>query len=172
MSELLEFDVHGIAAGGDGVGRSDGLVVFAPRTVPGDHVRARVERGKRFARATHVQVVRPSPERVTPRCPHFVQDACGGCQLQQMSEAGQRDAKAGIIRDAFQRIAKREIRPPEIRHAGSPWRYRAKLTLALRRNDGEWIAGLHRFDAPGDVFRDADPAPPPLPKPRRRVPPT
>jgi 23S rRNA (uracil1939-C5)-methyltransferase len=152
VSEMLEFDIHAIAAGGDGVGRAEGLVVFAPRTVPGDRVRANVERGKRFARATRVELVRSSSSRVAPPCPHFVRDACGGCQLQQMSDASQRDAKAGIVRDAFQRIAKREIRPPEIRHAESPWRYRTKLTLALRRTGEEWIAGLHRFDAPAEVF--------------------
>ena len=31
-ADVVELDIHGIAAGGDGVGRADGLVVFAPRT--------------------------------------------------------------------------------------------------------------------------------------------
>src|SRR6185312_9907196 len=36
--------------------------------------------------------------------------------------------------------------------SSSPWRYRRKLTLALRRVQGRWIAGLHPYDAPGRVF--------------------
>ncbi|HEU4988380.1 MAG TPA: hypothetical protein VFT41_01195 [Gemmatimonadaceae bacterium] len=148
----IEFDVHGIAAGGDGVGRADGLVIFAPRTAPGDRVRARLERGKRFARATGVEVLTPSTDRVTPDCPHYDRDRCGGCQLQHLSTDAQRRAKAGMIRDAFERIARRPIALPEVRHGRDAWRYRTKLTLALRRRGTGWTAGLHRYDAPDEIF--------------------
>jgi 23S rRNA (uracil1939-C5)-methyltransferase len=38
-------------------------------------------------------------------------------------------------------------------HASAlPWRYRRKLTLALRRQRGKWVAGLHPFDDPRRVF--------------------
>ena len=151
-ADLLEVDIDGIAAGGDGVGRADGLVVFAPRTAPGDRVRATVARAKRFARATGVTILEPSPDRVTPACPHYDGDRCGGCQLQHLSIDAQRRAKAGMIRDAFQRIAHRPVAAPEIRHGESPWRYRTKLTLALRWVGGAWVAGLHRYDAPDEVF--------------------
>jgi 23S rRNA (uracil1939-C5)-methyltransferase len=150
--DVVELDIHGIAAGGDGVGRADGLVVFAPRTAPGDRIRASVERGKRFARASHVQILTPSPDRTQPTCPHYDGDRCGGCQLQHMTDDAQRRAKAGVIRDAFERIAKRPMGLPEVRHGESAWRYRSKLTLALRRSMGSWRAGLHRYDAPDEVF--------------------
>ncbi|OYV72106.1 MAG: hypothetical protein B7Z72_05505 [Gemmatimonadetes bacterium 21-71-4] len=153
MSESVEFDIHAIAAGGDGVGRTDdGLVVFAARTAPGDHVRVSVERGKRFARAGRVAVLRPSSDRVTPVCPHYEGDGCGGCQLQHLSDNAQRLAKAGIIRDAFQRIAKRPMDLPPVVHGPSAWRYRTKLTLALRRAAGAWTVGLHRYDRADEVF--------------------
>lgn len=150
--DVVDLDIHAIAAGGDGVGRADGLVVFAPRTAPGDRIRATVERGKRFARATAVDVLVPSPDRVAPPCPHYDGDRCGGCQLQHLSAEAQRAAKAGMIRDAFERIARRPVALPEIRHGAAVWRYRTKLTLALRRSGTAWIAGLHRFDAPAEVF--------------------
>ena len=40
----------------------------------------------------------------------------------------------------------------EMRTAGEPWRYRRKLTLALRWAGGRWIAGLHPYGEPGRVF--------------------
>jgi 23S rRNA (uracil1939-C5)-methyltransferase len=150
--ETVEFEIRDIAAGGDGVGRVDSLVVFAPRTAPGDRIRATIERGRRFARATDIEIVKASPDRVAPVCPHYERDACGGCQLQHLSYDAQREAKAGMIRDALVRIAGRAVEPPPVRHSRSPWRYRAKLTLALRHDGGRWIAGLHRFDDPGAVF--------------------
>lgn len=155
-AESVEFDVHGIAAGGDGVGRADGLVIFAPRTAPGDRVRATVQRGKRFARATSVQLLAPSADRVVPECPHYDRDRCGGCQLQHLSIDAQRRAKSGMIRDAFERIARRPIALPEVRHGRNAWRYRTKLTLALRRRGAAWTAGLHRYDAPDEIFPVVD----------------
>ncbi len=151
-AEVVELDIHGIATGGDGVGRADGLVVFAPRTAPGDRIRATVERGKRFARAESVDVLSPSADRVPPPCPHYEGDRCGGCQLQHLSADAQHRAKAGMIRDAFERIARRPMDLPEVRHGTAAWRYRTKLTLALRRSGSAWIAGLHRYDAPDEIF--------------------
>jgi 23S rRNA (uracil1939-C5)-methyltransferase len=154
--DTVEVEIRDIAAGGDGVGRVDGLVVFAPRTAPGDRIRATIERGKRFARASGVEILKASPDRVEPVCLHYDRDACGGCQLQHLSYDAQRSAKAGMIRDAFVRIGKRRVDPPPVRHTWSPWRYRTKLTLALRRSADGWVAGLHRFDDPGVVFHLED----------------
>jgi 23S rRNA (uracil1939-C5)-methyltransferase len=69
-----------------------------------------------------------------------------------MSIDAQRHAKSVIIRDALERIGKRTVVAPEVRPSPVAWRYRNKLTLALRRRGGEWIAGLHPYDAPGRVF--------------------
>lgn len=151
-ADVVELDIHGIAAGGDGVGRADGLVVFAPRTAPGDRIRATVDRGRRFARARRIDLLSASPDRVPPACPHYDGDRCGGCQLQHLSAEAQRRAKAGMIRDAFERIARRRVDVPDVRYGAAVWRYRTKLTLALRRARGAWIAGLHRYDAPDEVF--------------------
>ena len=41
-----------IAAGGDGIARSEGVVIFVPRTAPGDRARVRLDLRKRFARGT------------------------------------------------------------------------------------------------------------------------
>ena len=154
----VELTIDSVAAGGDGVGRTDGLVVFVPRTAAGDVVRVRAETraGGRFARGALVDVVERSPSRVEPPCPHYVRDDCGGCQLQHIGYAAQVEAKRAIIRDAFVRIARREVDLPEVRPSPVEWRYRRKLTLALRRLRGRWIAGLHPFHDPSRVFELAD----------------
>jgi 23S rRNA (uracil1939-C5)-methyltransferase len=152
VSRLLELEIDSIAAGGDGVGRSEGLVVFVPRTAPGDLASVRVADAGRFARGRLEAVIRPGPAREPPPCRHYVEDRCGGCQLQHISYTGQLAAKAGIIRDAIQRIGKRPVDLPAIRPSPREWRYRRKLTLAMRRASGSWIAGLHPHDAPGRIF--------------------
>ena len=153
----VRLTVESIAAGGDGVARHEGLVVFVPRSAPGDVVLADVEPKGRFARARVVSVETPSTARVDPPCVHYVRDRCGGCQLQHLGYDAQLQAKAGIVRDGLARIGGHALAAlPQVRPSARPWRYRRKLTLALRRRGDTWIAGLHPFDAPGRVFDLAD----------------
>lgn len=149
---VLTLAIESIAAGGDGVARSDGLVVFTPRTAVGDRVGATVTVKGRMARGVVVRIERRGADRVEPECAHYDGDHCGGCQLQHISIAAQRDAKRRIISDTLRRIGKRDVEPPEIRAGAKAWRYRRKLTLALRRAGNTWFAGLHAYDDPARVF--------------------
>jgi len=156
LTDVIQLRVHAIAAGGDGVGRSEGLVVFVPRTAPGDLALVRIDSVKRFARGTLESVIEASSDRVAPPCGHYVVDKCGGCQLQHMSYDAQLEAKRVVVRDSLQRIAKTDVALPTIRPSTKHWRYRNKLTLAMRRGADGWTMGLHPYDDPVAVFQLAD----------------
>ena len=153
---VVSVAIDSIAAGGDGVGRSNGLVVFVPRTAPADVVTAQISGKGHFARGTLSSIVSPSPVRIEPPCPHYTRDKCGGCQLQHMTYESQLTAKQLVIRDSIERIGKRHAGPPAIERSPNEWRYRTKLTLAMRRRGSRWIAGLHPYDDPTRVFALAD----------------
>jgi len=155
-TEALEVEIASIAAGGDGVGRTGGLVVFVPRTAPGDRVRARVRVVKRFARGSIESLLAASPERVEPPCAHYREDRCGGCQLQHLGYESQLRAKSGIVHDSIARIGKRVVSAPTVRASPREWRYRAKLTLAMRAGEDGWTMGLHPYDDPAAVFQLVD----------------
>ncbi|MDB4881534.1 MAG: (Uracil-5)-methyltransferase [Gemmatimonadetes bacterium] len=148
--ELLT--IESIAAGGDGVGRTAGMVVFVPRTAPGDVARVRITKVKRFGRGQLVSLDAPSPARVDPPCAHYTVDRCGGCQMQHLGYAAQLEAKSAIIGDSLRRIGRRDVKNPTVAPSDAPWRYRRKLTLHLRRTTRGWIAGLHPYDDPAAVF--------------------
>lgn len=153
MSQMISLEIESIAAGGDGVGRSNGLVVFVPRTAPGELVTARISGKGTFARGALRTIARPSDERITPACPHYTNDKCGGCQVQHMSYSSQLRAKQRIVRDAMERIGKRKTDLCEVRPSPEEWRYRSKLTLAMQRlSSGDWMAGLHPYDNPARIF--------------------
>jgi 23S rRNA (uracil1939-C5)-methyltransferase len=152
----VELTIDTIAAGGDGIGRADGVAVFVPRTAPGDRVRVSLDTRKRFARGTLDAVLSPSPDRIDPVCHHYRVDKCGGCQLQHLRYEAQLEAKRTIVRDAIARIGKRDVERPGIERSEMEWRYRRKLTLALRRVKGKWIIGLHPYDDAARVFQLAD----------------
>ena len=154
MSELVT--ITSIAGGGDGVGRlEDGRAIFVPRTAPGEQVRlGAVEKRKNFARGAVGEIVTAGPARIVPACRHYIDDACGGCQLQHLSYEAQLAAKRSIVGEALRRIGKLDLPDPEIVEAAEEWRYRAKITLAVKAgHDGKGItAGFHPQDRPNAVF--------------------
>lgn len=141
-----------LAAGGDGVGRlEDGRTVFVPRTAPGDLVElTSVREHKRFARARLGRLLEPSLHRVEPRCPHYVQDQCGGCQLQHVDYDTQLDARRTFVGEALRRIAKLNVADPPITPAAKPYDYRTKLTLHAQNGGGR--IGLHRYGRSDQIF--------------------
>ncbi|MDQ3244683.1 MAG: hypothetical protein M3Q09_13220, partial [Gemmatimonadota bacterium] len=77
MAQMIPLEIESIAAGGDGVGRNSGLVVFVPRTAPGDLITARVNGRGTFARGALRTIARASEERIEPPCAHYTRDRCG-----------------------------------------------------------------------------------------------
>lgn len=155
-SSVADVTIDRIAAGGDGIARHDGVVIFIPRSAPGDRARVRFDVKKRFARGRIETVLEPSADRIEPPCPHYVNDKCGGCQLQHLRYDAQTAAKRGIIHDSLARIGKRDVGAPEIMSSAKAWRYRRKLTLGMRKERGGWTIGLRPYDNPDKIFPLAD----------------
>ena len=133
--EVLDLEVSGVAHGGWCVARdSGGRVVFVRHALPGERVRARVTGATAsFARADAVEVLRASPDRVEPRCPHARPGGCGGCDWQHADLAAQRRLKAEVVRDQLRRIAglDREVtvEPVPGDDAGLGWRTRVRFSI-------------------------------------------
>ena len=152
MSDAARLHIDSIAAGGAGVGRLDGMAVFVPRTAPGDDVEVSLRRHRRYAEGRVRRVLVASPARVRPVCPHYERDRCGGCQLQHLAYEAQLEAKRDVVEQALRRIAHRDTRVDAVVPSPSPWRYRNKLTLTLRRSAAGWRGGLRPWDDPDEVF--------------------
>lgn len=149
-----EVDIRGIAAGGDGVGTlADGRTVFVPRAAPGDRVQLRSVRvHARFARAEISEILSHGPGRVTPPCPHYVADRCGGCQLMHLTPELQREVKGRNAGDALRRIAKLDIADPLVTPSPVQLGYRAKVTFAVSLG----TIGYHRAGDPDRILEVRD----------------
>jgi len=126
----LTLTLTDMAHGGLALGRDkSGRAIFVPFAIPGETVRVRVPDDKRgFARAELLEIVKPSPDRVTPRCRHF--GICGNCHLQHMSYAAQLRAKEAAVRDQLTRVG--GLKDPPLRPilpAPEPYGYRAEAAL-------------------------------------------
>ena len=155
MSESATVTIERIAAGGDGIARHDGMVVFVPRAVPGDVVSVALMRHRTFARGRILEQLTASPDREPAPCPHYDGDRCGGCQLQGLQYPAQLAIKGELVRDALVRIGKQAIDSVSVTASPSPWRYRNSLTLALQRDrlrPSGWMAGMHVAGDPTKLF--------------------
>ncbi|WP_131769957.1 TRAM domain-containing protein, partial [Candidatus Protofrankia californiensis] len=105
--DVIEVEVGSVAHGGSCVARDNGRVVFVRHALPGERVRARLTDTShdRYWRADAVEVLRASPERVVPPCPHAGAGRCGGCDWQHASLVAQRRLKAEVVREQLRRLA-------------------------------------------------------------------
>ena len=135
--------IDSLAYGGAGVARVDGYVVFVQGGLPGDRVRAVVEKSKRaYAQARAVAVLERGPDRVEPLASH------PGAPWQELAYERQLEVKHEQVDDALRRIGRLEGFTLEaIVPAVEQWRYRNKLEYSFGTGpDGELVCGFH---APG-----------------------
>jgi 23S rRNA (uracil1939-C5)-methyltransferase len=169
VGEIINLQLTGMTQGGDALGRDEnGRVVFVPYAIAGEEVRVEIVQAKKeFARARLVQVLTPSPARVTPRCPHFGpppptpppsqqsataygqgrgEKGCGGCQWQHVAYAAQLEFKREIVREQFARIGKMADVPVAATRAGREWNYRNHMRFALNEDDQLCLQTLESHD--------------------------
>ena len=140
-TEVLELTVERPVAGGRMLARHEGQVVFVAGAIPGERVRARVEKVTRQTTwAAVVDVIEPSADRREPACDL----ACGGSAYAHIRYDRQRQCKAEIVADAFRRIGKIALEAP-VPVAPSPeegYRLRARLHVRQGRA-GFFREGTH-----------------------------
>lgn len=140
---VVELVVDDLSHDGRGVARHEGKVVFVADALPGERVRAQLQRRRRdFDEAALVQVLEPSADRVTPRCEHF--GTCGGCVLQHLAPAAQIAAKQRQLLENFRRLA--DLAPARVLPplTADVWHYRRKARLSVRlvEKKGRVLAGF------------------------------
>ena len=125
--DRITLHLDSLAAGGEAVGRHEGMAVFVMWGCPGDEAEVEItEVSDRFARAVVTNVIAPSPDRVPASCPHF--GYCGGCHLQHISYPAELRHKTQIVRDAVSRIAGlADVQIADTWGMDDPWRYRNRV---------------------------------------------
>lgn len=103
-NEIVTLQIEDMSDEGLGIGHTDeGVAVFVKDTVIGDSVRASITKVKKtYAFGRVAEILTPSPDRVTPRCP--VARSCGGCQIQEMSYPAQLHFKENKVLGNIRRI--------------------------------------------------------------------
>ena len=143
QGDKIDLLITGLGSSGEGVGKYEGFTVFVKGALPEERVQVNITLVKKsYAVGSLEQVLLPSSERVQPLCP--VYEACGGCQLQHLSYAGQLAAKRQQVQDAITRIGHVEVEVLPVLGADDPWNYRNKMQFPAAFNaEGQLQIGCY-----------------------------
>lgn len=142
----LTIDTMG--AKGDGMALCEGARIAVPFALPGERVRVALE----GERAALLEVEAPSPERVAPACPHF--GTCGGCVVQHWQVDSIALWKRARVQTALARAGLEvEVAPTRDGHGAG----RRRVTLHVRRKDGDTLAGFMQARSHALIDLDACP---------------
>jgi len=137
-ADAIEVTIERLVAGGEGLARREGKALFVPGVLPGERASVRlVESRKDFDRAALLDVLDPSPERVTPAC--ALAGRCGGCDWLHVDHAAQLAHKRAIVRETLRRTGRIEREEPPL-EPGPPWAYRNRVQL---HRDPSGALGYH-----------------------------
>jgi 23S rRNA (uracil1939-C5)-methyltransferase len=140
--------VEGLTHEGEGVVHG-GKTAFIAGALPGERIRfRRIRHRRRHDEGTLLEVLEPSPLRVTPRCAHF--GVCGGCLLQHLDPAAQLAAKEQELRDNLGRIGQLTPERWLAPLSGPVWQYRRRARLGAKfvRKKGHVVVGFRERSAP------------------------
>ncbi len=149
MPDSIQLTLTAMAHGGSALGRHAGQVIFVPYAIPGETVRVEIlESQARWAKAHLLEVIEPSPHRVSPPCPYFGAGRCSGCHFQHIDYEAQAEFKQQVVADQLVRIGGLQgIHVEDIIGAAEPWSYRNQVqfsidadgNLAFPTDDGQWL---------------------------------
>jgi len=129
--DALELRVEKGVYRGLGLARHQGQVVFIPRALPGDLLRARIESARGgYVEGVALALLEGGSDRRPSPCPYVPR--CGGCAYQELAYSGQLALKRGILEESLQRAG--APWEGEIALEPSPeegWRTRASLHLGV-----------------------------------------
>ncbi len=158
-NQEVEVTIDNIGADGEGIGRIDGYALFIKDALIGDVVKAKVMKAKKnYAYARLMEIITPSPYRITPPCD--IARQCGGCQLQHLEYKKQLEYKRDKVINCLERIGKFKVIQTEepiseeceqecIQMAPpigmeDPYFYRNKAQFPVGRNkEGKVVSGFY-----------------------------
>ncbi len=135
--ESLDHDARGVT-------HLEGKTIFVEGALVGEKVEYTSFRRKNsYELAEATRVMKASPFRAQPRCPHF--GVCGGCSMQHLDHGAQVAAKQRVLEDNLWHIGR--VRPEQLFAPiyGQPWgyRHRARLTVRMVQKKGGVLVGFH-----------------------------
>jgi 23S rRNA (uracil1939-C5)-methyltransferase len=133
-NDVIEIEIVDMGESGEGIGRYEGLTIFADGAIVGDIAKVKINKvKKRFALGETVNIVKKSDVRIESDCKYSKN--CGGCQLREMNYEAQLKLKEKQVKDSLERIGGiSDVKINSIIGMEEPNRYRNKALYPIAKD--------------------------------------
>ena len=112
-NKTYTMEITGVGEKGEGIGRVDGFAVFVPYALVGEVVEVLILKVlKSYAFGKINAIIKPSPYRITPKCPVFYK--CGGCDYHHCTYELELKNKKQKVKDCIERIGGLDIEVEDV----------------------------------------------------------
>lgn len=159
-NDVITGEITAYGCEGEGILKFEGITVFVPFAIKGEKVEVLILKcSKNIAFGKLLKIFIRSPFRVEPKCSAFTK--CGGCSLLHLSYDKQLDYKRALIAETLEKIAFLKSEPLATVPSEPILRYRAKLALPIRSENGDLKIGFfapnsHRVISVDDCLLHGD----------------
>lgn len=137
--------------GGDSLARIDGKTVFIQGGCPEDKLKIRISKiNKNFANASILEIIEPSPHRISPVC--ALHNVCGSCNWQHISYQEQLIQKENIVKETIKNITGKDYKIHKIIPSPQITEYRCKVQFPVAQTkvskrilSGYYKTGTHEL---------------------------
>lgn len=99
-SSIVDITIGSLGGLGDGIADINGKPLFVSKSCAGDRLQVRItQETSQYLRGAIESIISPSPDRITPDCPHYTE--CGGCQLQHLRPEAYQTHKERVVQQAI-----------------------------------------------------------------------
>ena len=149
-NDIYIIKITDIGNSGEGIGKIDGYTLFVKNTLPEEEVKVLVVKAnKSYGYGKVIEVLKPSPYRVEPKCD--VAGRCGGCTLQHLEYKKQLELKKNKVKQNLIRIGGFEnVEVKDTIGMENPYHYRNKSQYPVKKendklNIGFYSLGSHKI---------------------------
>ena len=149
-NDEIIIDIEDMGSDGEGIGKYQGYTIFVKNALVGDRIKTKLMKTKKsYGYGRLIEIIEPSPYRVTPKCP--IADKCGGCSIQHLDYKRQLEYKQNKVKNCLERIggfpvdtfSQENIMEPII-GMEEPFYYRNKAQFPVGINkDGKVVIGFY-----------------------------
>jgi 23S rRNA (uracil1939-C5)-methyltransferase len=137
--------IEKLVAGGLGLSRWGGQIIFCPSTLPGELVRVEIVKGRKGVwYGGRPEILEAHEQRLMPPCPYVGQ--CGGCQFQHAAYSMQVHQKGLILDEVLRRVGKLpDVSVEPVVPSPDPLGYRHALRMAVGYGNAGCFLGFHAW---------------------------
>jgi 23S rRNA (uracil1939-C5)-methyltransferase len=140
----IEVEIIDLTHDGQGVAKVNQFPIFIKGVLPNELVKIKIILVKKnFAVGRLIEIIKESPNRVTPKCSIYKE--CGGCNIQHLDYKEQLQTKTKLVKETIKRIGELEPIIHDCLGMDEPWKYRNKTQVPFGVNEmDDIVAGFYK----------------------------